>query len=164
MPNADACLLCDALPTFMPSPVYMSKCGLQAGTNQASTCGRHDNAVFQHWASYRAVQVTYLMLNIWPQMMRQAGRKSCEETLRLVADMGYTLHELALSPAVWEQGANKLKERVMAEARDHPTDIDGLCAWVLQHSSQQGLWVDVLAVHDPQLGGSSCSVDGFQAQ
>lgn len=109
-------------------------------------------------------QVTYLMLNIWPRMMRQAGRKTCEETLRLVADLGYTLHELALAPGVWEQGANKLKERVMAEGRDHPTDIEGLCAWVLQHSSQQGLWLDVLAVHNPQLGGSSCSVDGFQAQ
>ena len=124
----------------------------------------HDDRAHRDGAWDRAAQVTYLMLNIWPRMMRQAGRKSCEETLHLVADMGYTLHELALSPAVWEQGANKLKERVMAEARDHPTDIDGLCAWILQHSSQQGLWVDVLAVHDPQLGGSSCSVDGYQAQ
>lgn len=118
----------------------------------------------QRQACTSAAQVTYLMLNIWPRMMRQTGRMSCEATLRMVADLGYTLHELALSPAVWEQGANKLKERVMAEARDHPTDIEGLCGWVLQHSSQQGLWVDVLAVHDPQLGGSSCSMDGFQAQ
>ena len=47
-----------------------------------------------------AMQVTYLMLNIWPRMMRQTGRKSCEETLRLVAGMGYTLHELAMAPAV----------------------------------------------------------------
>ena len=49
------------------------------------------------------------MLNIWPRMMREAGRKPCEETLRLVAGTGYTLHELALAPGVWEQGANKLK-------------------------------------------------------
>jgi len=112
----------------------------------------------------RVMQVTYLMLNIWPKVMRQTGRKSCEETLHILSDMGYTMHELAIAPAVWEQGANKLKERLMSEAQDHPTDIDGLCSWVMQHSSERGLWIDILAVHNTQLGGNACSTDSFRSQ
>ena len=68
---------------------------------------------------------------------------------------------------MWEAGTaeNVPRERVMAESLDHPTDIDGLCAWLLKRSSQQGLWIDILAVHNPQLGGSSCSAQhDFQAQ
>ena len=105
-----------------------------------------------------------MLLNIWPKTMALEGRKSCEETLHMVANAGYTLHELALTPAVWEQDAMKAKERVMAEASDHPTDIDGLCAWLMRHSSERGLYVDVLAVHSSQLGGSSCATESLRAQ
>lgn len=55
-----------------------------------------------------ASQVTYLMLNIWPKTMALEGRKSCAETLRMVADFGYTMHELAMSPAVWDDTANRI--------------------------------------------------------
>ena len=55
-----------------------------------------------------AWQVTYLMLNIWPKTMALEGRKSCAETLRMVADFGYTMHELAMSPAVWDDTANRI--------------------------------------------------------
>ncbi len=56
----------------------------------------------------RAGQVTYLMLNIWPKTMALEGRKSCADTLRTLADFGYTLHELAMSPAVWDDSANRI--------------------------------------------------------
>ena len=56
------------------------------------------------------------------------------------------------------------QERVLAEAHDHPTDVDGFCNWVLGQGSERGLWVDILAVHNPQLGGTSCTADVARAQ
>ena len=40
------------------------------------------------------MQLTFLMLEIWPKSMAEPARKTCEETLRLIASYGYSLHEL----------------------------------------------------------------------
>ena len=109
-------------------------------------------------------QVTYVLLTIWPKAMVQEGRKSCADTLRALAEHGYTLHELALNPAVWAGGANKPQVQVEAEVHDHPSDIEGLCGWLVKHSSDGGLWVDVLAVHNPQLGGGACATESLRSQ
>ena len=109
-------------------------------------------------------QVTYVLLTIWPKAMVQEGRKSCADTLRALSEHGYTLHELALNPAVWAGGANKPQVQVEAEVHDHPTDIEGLCGWLMKHSSDGGLWVDVLAVHNPQLGGGVCATESLRSQ
>lgn len=49
-------------------------------------------------------QVTYVMLELVPKLMGQPGRKSCEDTLHLLASSGYTLYDLTIPNAGWQFG------------------------------------------------------------
>ncbi len=44
------------------------------------------------------------MLELWPKSMALPGRKTCEETLHLLASAGYTLHDLAIPDYAWQYG------------------------------------------------------------
>lgn len=52
------------------------------------------------------MQVTYILLELWPKAMSLPGRKTCEDSLHFLASNGYALHDLAIPEQAWQYGAS----------------------------------------------------------